>query len=78
MLSAALFSKDSAFQKNKLERPKLKLTDNLEDLSEFKKVYTILGMIGQGAHSIIYKVEKKSDKGLFAAKMTKCFDEEIL
>ena len=46
-------------------------------MCNFKKEYNILETFGQGAHSMVYKVERVSDKYLFASKMTKYFDNEI-
>ena len=48
-----------------------------DDVDHFQKKYKIIGTLGQGAHAMVYKVERLEDKHLFAAKMTKCFDEEI-
>ena len=49
---------------------------NNNDECYFEKKYKIIKNIGQGAHSMVYKLERQ-DNTFFAAKKTICPDEEI-
>jgi serine/threonine protein kinase len=50
----------------------------LQEDNEFFEKYEILGKIGEGGHSSVYKCEEKESGKLFAVKITRFRDEEMI